>query len=161
MAESLGVRRWRSASTETFGSHFGIDFENFSTLSENAKTIDFDDSYTDLHENTIPKPFILASIFHDFFMFFRNPSRTPSKIDFGGPRVPVYPPKCDFGSIFWFQGILKSAPGPLATRQSVSGWFCPPRVPYLALHPTSHITFSTHLPHLGYVHLHILLFYCS
>ena len=39
MAQGLGVRRWRSASEMTFGTHFGIDFSTFSEIPENLNSL--------------------------------------------------------------------------------------------------------------------------
>ena len=81
--------------------HFGIDFSVFSIFSESAKTGDFGDGYTVLHENTIPKPIILSSIFHQIFMFFPNPP--PDAIFLEGQRANLYP-KVRVWSNFWLQG---------------------------------------------------------
>ena len=67
MAKSLGVRRWRSASTMTFGSHFGSDFFDFFWKAENHE---IDDPYNTLEGFCIPKSVIFRHIFHWFFNFF-------------------------------------------------------------------------------------------
>ena len=70
-------------------------------------------------------------------MFFLEPLLHLFFIDF----MLIFSQKCDFGHPWRPIWGPKSAPGPLATRQSVSARFCPARFPYLALHLTSHITF--------------------
>ena len=81
-------------------------------------------------------------IWVDFFIqtyFFRNPLRGAPADNTRHPRRKKTTVPGPGAGICRRQ--LRSAPGPLATRQSVSARFCPARFPYLALHLTSQITF--------------------